>query len=89
MASYKLVIKKLAAKELRTFAPQYQKKIYLKIGEISQNPLLPGTIKLKDADDLYRVRVGIYRIVYKFIPFTKEIYILRIRHRKDAYKNLP
>lgn len=88
MASYKLTIKKLAVKELRTFPPDYQKKIFLKIKEIALNPCLPGAIKLKDSDDFYRVRVGVYRIVYKFDTASNEIFILRIRHRKDVYKDL-
>jgi mRNA interferase RelE/StbE len=40
---------------------------------------------LRGADDLWRVRVGDYRIIY-VIDDTQSIVEIRvIRHRKDAY----
>ncbi|MGD0696638.1 MAG: type II toxin-antitoxin system RelE/ParE family toxin [Terriglobia bacterium] len=34
----------------------------------------------------YRVRVGSYRVIYTFDQ--TELILLRIRHRKDVYRNL-
>lgn len=38
--------------------------------------------------ELYKFRVGQYRIIYKINTADKTIYILRFRHRKNVYDNL-
>ena len=38
--------------------------------------------------ELYKFRVGQYRIIYKINTVEKTIYILRCRHRKNVYNNL-
>ena len=88
MGLFNLIIKDSAKKELRSLPSEYQRKILNKIDEISENPLLPGVKRLKDRKDFLRVRVGVYRIVYQFTPAKKRVFVLRIRHRKDVYKDL-
>ncbi len=34
----------------------------------------------------WRVRIGVYRLVYAFT--AKDLILLRFRHRKDVYRNL-
>ena len=38
------------------------------------------------SDNVWRVRIGIYRLVYIFDKTS--ITLLRIRHRKDVYKHI-
>lgn len=45
-----------------------------------------GSKKLASYKDVFRVRIGNYRIVYMFRSNT--VYILLVRHRKDAYRKL-
>jgi mRNA interferase RelE/StbE len=40
--------------------------------------------KLKGFKNIFRIRVGVYRIVYK--KTREEIYIILIRHRRDVYR---
>ena len=88
MASYSFIIKNAAKKEIKSLPDRYQKKVFYKMKEISNDPFLTGTKKLKDQEDLYRVRVGVYRIIYQIDLAENEINILRVRHRKNAYQNL-
>jgi mRNA interferase RelE/StbE len=44
---------------------------------------------LKGADDLYRIRVGAYRVVYSIHDDELEVLIVRVRHRREVYRNLP
>jgi mRNA interferase RelE/StbE len=37
-------------------------------------------------DDTFRIRVGDYRIVYEIDDKILLILVVRIRHRKDAYR---
>lgn len=54
--------------------------------QLQQNPRPSGVVKLKGDHQLYRVRIGDYRIVYIIDDNDKLIKITRIRHRQDVYK---
>jgi mRNA interferase RelE/StbE len=47
---------------------------------------LPNVKKLEGYKDLYRVRIGDYRLVFRLKP--KLVIVLIFLHRKDIYKNL-
>lgn len=49
-------------------------------------PNIVSAEKLSGYKDVYRVRVGDYRVVYK--RSESEVYIILIRHRRDVYKLL-
>jgi mRNA interferase RelE/StbE len=56
------------------------------LDQLQQDPRPSGIVKLQGEDQLYRVRVGDYRIVYTIDDHDKIIKITRIRHRQDIYK---
>jgi mRNA interferase RelE/StbE len=56
------------------------------IDQLQQDPRPSGVVKLQGEDQLYRVRVGDYLIVYTIDDHDKIIKITRIRHRQDVYK---
>jgi mRNA interferase RelE/StbE len=54
---------------------------------LANNPRPIGVKKLKDSsEDLYRIRVGDYRVIYTINDGIRIVNILRIGHRKDIYK---
>ena len=58
------------------------------IESLAQNPFPVGHRKLVGSENLYRVCVGDYRVIYEVCVATKRITIEHIRHRKDAYRDL-
>jgi mRNA interferase RelE/StbE len=52
---------------------------------LAGNPRPRGSLKLKGEDNLYRIRVGDYRIVYEIHDDQVLILVIRIRHRKNRY----
>ena len=83
--------------ETETFIKRIEKrefrKIYIKIREyiypqLRNNPYFGLNIKkLKgEYSDLYRYRIGNYRLFYEISEEEVLIYILEIENRKDAYK---
>lgn len=46
------------------------------------------TIGLKKSTPLWRIRVGNYRIVYEIRENTLSIYVIKIAHRKDIYRDI-
>jgi mRNA interferase RelE/StbE len=59
-----------------------------RIEKLKDEPSPHGVEKLEGAERLYRIRVGDYRIVYEVDTQAKEIMILYVRHRREAYRAL-
>ena len=57
-----------------------------RIETLADNPRPPGTVKLTAEDNLYRVRVGDYRIVYRIEDKRLVVLIVRIGHRREVYR---
>ncbi len=84
MPDYEIVFARSARKELEIIDNIFVRKIFRKIESLASNPRPPGCEKLRGHENLWRVRVGDYRIIYT-ISDNKHIITL-IRHRKDAYR---
>lgn len=86
MAKYKLVFKKSVAKDLRSIPNNDVKKILAKIDTLTLNPRAEGCIKLSGVDK-YRVRQGIYRIIYEIRDKQLIISVIKIGHRSGVYQS--
>jgi mRNA interferase RelE/StbE len=53
---------------------------------LADNPRPAGCRKLTGSDRDWRVRVGDYRIVYEIDDENREVRVMRIRHRREAYR---
>ncbi len=85
MASYKLVFKSSVAKDLRHIPNNDVKRILKRIDALADEPRPPGSEKLS-GQERYRVRQGVYRIVYEIIDDKLIIVIVKIGHGRDVYK---
>jgi mRNA interferase RelE/StbE len=56
------------------------------IDDLQQNARPTGCVKLAGTPDLYRIRVGDYRIVYQTDDARRRLLILSIAHRRDVYR---
>ena len=84
---YQITFKDSASKELQRLSKSVVTKIASAINELSENPRPSGVKKLKDSsEDLYRIRVGDYRIIYVIDDGIKIVNIRRLGHRKDIYR---
>ena len=87
MASYKLYFRKSAAKELEKLPKAVLQKVIIKIELLTKEPRPAGSEKLAGLE-LYRIRQGDYRVVYSIQDNDLTIWIIKIGHRKLAYKRL-
>lgn len=86
MAAYEVLFARSARKELEDIEVRFAVQILKKIEELSINPRPTGSKKLKGEKDLWRLRVGNYRVIYSISDSDKLIDISVIRHRKDVYR---
>jgi mRNA interferase RelE/StbE len=84
MAKYKLEIKKSAVKEIKNLPSSYLNKIIDRISTLADNPIPEGCIKLS-SEELYRIRVGTYRILYQIKDDRLLIVVIKVAHRKSVY----
>lgn len=86
MATYTLVYKKPAVKDIQKLPPHIKKRLKTKlewfIGQT--NPLDFAEPLTKPADAQYRFRVGVYRIL--FDVENSNIVILHVQHRSVVYR---
>ena len=61
--------------------------IKVKIESLRNNPRPYGCEKLIEEEG-YRIRVRDYRILYRINDKDKTIFIYRVRHRREAYRQL-
>jgi len=56
------------------------------IDDLEQNARPSGCVKLAGEPDLYRIRVGDYRIIYQVNDLKLTVLVLAIGHRRDVYR---
>ncbi len=82
----KVILSPHAEKKLRRIPKIDQIAIVQKIRKIRDENKVPNEEKLQGFKDIYRIRIGDYRIVYK--KTASFFYVVLIGHRKDIYKAL-
>jgi len=85
MESYKVTFKKSVAKDLRAIPDRDVKHILARIESLARNPRAEGCIKLSGQNG-YRVRQGIYRIVYEIHEDRLVVNVVKVAHRSSVYQ---
>ena len=86
MRDYTVVFTQSARKELERLPQASARRILRVIERLSTDPRPAGVRKLQGTEDLWRLRVGDYRIVYAVEDANQLVDVRVIRHRKDAYR---
>lgn len=89
--TYEVVFSRRAQRELSTLAAgdrKAAKRILAAIEKLGANPRPAGAKNLRGSDegDLYRIRVGAYRVVYAIEDSRVIVEVLRIGHRREVYE---
>ena len=84
MASYKVLIKQSAAKEIESLPAKDRQRVVAKIKALANNPRPPGSEKLS-GNDKYRLRQGDYRILYEIVDHDLIVTVVKVGNRRDVY----
>lgn len=84
---YNLTIKGSAKKQLKKLPSNVSKKLWGAIKSLTITPRPNGYKKLTNSN-LYRIKEGVYRIVYDILKEEVVISIITVGHRRDVYKKL-
>jgi mRNA interferase RelE/StbE len=86
MARYELRVKPSVAKDLRGIPRADVRRILARIEALREDPRAPGCEKLVGLDETYRVRQGVYRIVYTIHDDRVVVEVIRVGHRAEVYR---
>ena len=85
---YTVEIDTKAAREIRALPRHDQERIITKAMALADNPRPTGCVKLSGASGLWRIRSGIYRIIYQIQDTRRLILVVKVGHRRDVYRGL-
>jgi len=85
MGRFELVFKRTVAKDLRSFPKKDVTRILQRIEALRDDPRPRGVEKLSGRD-IYRVRQGVYRILYEIRDNELIIVVIQVGHRSDVYR---
>jgi len=83
---FKVIIKPSAEKQLDRLPASDRRRVVAALEDLRRDPRPPGCVKLTGEDDLWRIRVGVYRVVYQIRDVELTMLVVRIAHRKDVYR---
>ena len=83
---YEIIIKPTAEKGLDKIPRSARRRIADALEGLRDDPRPAGVVKLAGADNLWRIRIGDYRVVYEIHDDRLIVLVLRVAHRKDVYR---
>ena len=84
---YQIVYSKKFAKNIKEIPQQYQANIRVRVNDLARNPRPSVCKKLVGATDLYRIRIGVYRVIYQIVDNELLIVAINVDHRSRIYEN--
>jgi mRNA interferase RelE/StbE len=85
VASYRLLVKPSAARELEAVPRRDRVRLVTRIQHLAADPRPPGCEKLSGQEN-YRVRQGHYRVLYSIDDAEASVVIVKIGHRREVYR---
>ena len=86
MAKYRLVFRKSVSKDLRPIPNQDVTRILRRIETLQEDPRPVGSEKLS-GQERYRIRQGVYRIIYEVTDELLVVTVVKVGHRRHIYKS--
>ncbi len=84
--AYRILFAPAALRQFRKLPASIQQRLSPHIDALTNQPRPNGVVKLSGTSDIYRIRVGDYRIIYEIQAVGLIILVLKIGNRRDVYK---
>jgi mRNA interferase RelE/StbE len=86
MPAYRVVVTPAAERQLAKLRRPDREMVAAALVALAHNPRSTGCRKLQAAADLWRLRVGRYRVIYSIIDDQLLIIVVKVGDRKDVYR---
>ncbi|MDZ4655604.1 MAG: type II toxin-antitoxin system RelE/ParE family toxin [Coriobacteriia bacterium] len=88
MSTWSVEFKPSAYREFARLEPAVKRRLTPAIEALQQDSRPQGAKRLSKSDNLWRIRVGSYRIVYTIQDDRLIVLVVRLGHRRDVYRRL-
>ncbi len=85
-SDYNVLLRPAAERERRKLSPKVRPRVNQALLALENEPRPHGVTKLAGYANRWRVRVGDYRVIYQIDDQAQEVTVLRIAHRREAYR---
>lgn len=85
MAGYRILVAQSVYKDLDGIPVNDVRRIVTAIEGLAEDPRPPLSRKLS-GEEKYRLRCGVYRVLYEIRDDELIVFVVRARHRKDVYR---
>ena len=85
--SYEVQILPKAARQIKALSVDVRQDITLTIQSLANEPRPIGVKKLSGEKDIYRVRVGNYRVLYRIVDKVLVVVVVSVGHRREVYRD--
>ncbi len=82
---YAVEVSPKADREFTALGREVQERLTPRIDSLAEQPRPPGVQKLAGDEDLYRIRVGPYRVIYEIDDARRRVVIASVGDRKEVY----
>ena len=86
MAGYCVVLTPAADRQLAKLPRQAREMVAAALVTLGTNQRPAGCVKLAGSDDLWRIRVRQYRVIYQILDAELIVTIVKVGDRKDVYR---
>lgn len=86
MDEYRVYLERAAERDLKRLSSEDFNRIISNIRALAENPRPAGCRKIVGSKNDWRIRVREYRIIYEVDDEKKAVMVMRVRHRRDAYR---
>jgi mRNA interferase RelE/StbE len=86
MASYEIRFRKSVSKDLDPVPKRDVQRIVAAIAALADNPRPSQSRKLSGSEK-YRLRCGVYRVLYEIQDDVLVVCVVKVGHRKDVYRD--
>jgi len=84
--TYTIEIQTKAKRQLKSFEKQTQERIAKAVNQLAKNPRPNNSKALKGFHEIFRIRVGDYRVIYEIRESELIILVVEIDHRREVYR---
>jgi len=83
---YRIEFSPTAESQFKKLPKEVQARLKHRIDSMAENPFPRGLRNLSAEENIYRLRIGDYRIIYQVQGKALLILILKLGYRKDVYR---
>ena len=86
MAKYEIVLRKSVRKDLEPIPKREIQRILADIAELANDPRPLQSRKLSGSEK-YRLRCGVYRVLYEIQDAVLIVCVVKVGHRREVYRS--